>query len=82
MVIDHDETNAHMGVCRSFDLARAVDSLAVTIEKQSEHSARRILCGAGATMIEVAFTGGDFSNHLNDEVREIIVGDPIAEIRR
>jgi hypothetical protein len=51
-------------------------------DEQAHHHCGRILLGAGAALIDLGAAHIDLRHRVHDEMHQMILGQPVAQIRR
>jgi len=82
MGVAGNETHGHVLIGRQFDLPRTKNPDRVTIDEQAQHHPRRILFGAGAPCVGLHLTQVHAFDGFDDKVRQMVVRNPVAQIRR
>ena len=80
MQVGAEEAHGHITVRGGLDRARAEPSGGVAIDEQGEHHRGRILFTACAAMVHMEVAGGNLLNSIEDQVDQMICGQPLAQV--
>jgi hypothetical protein len=75
-------THGHVAAGCPLDAAAAEEAVGVAVDEQGEHHRRRELRVAAAAVIDGEGAQRQPLDGLDDEVNQIILRDPIAQVRR
>src|SRR3546814_159320 len=67
---------------RPLDPPRGEDPVGIAVDQQRQHQPRVVLRLAGALPVHLERTKADTLDSLDDEMRKIVLRDPLAQIRR
>ena len=82
MVVGQEIAHGHIAVAGPFDAAGTENAIGVAVEEQRQHDVGRILGVAAALVVDGEGTEGQAFDGRNDEVDQIILGHPVAQVRR
>lgn len=82
MSVGAEVTHGHGAGGRGFDGPGAEASGGVAVDEQRQHHGRSILLAARAAVIDVEVGGGNLLHRINDEMDDVTLGHPLAQITR
>ena len=82
MSVGGEVAHGHVAIGGPLDAAGAEDAVGVAVEEQGQHGVGRILGVAGALVVHGEGGQGQAVHGLDDEVDEVILGHPVAQVRR
>ena len=82
MRVGAEVTHGHVAVGGALDAAAAEGAVGVAVDEQREHHRRRELRVAAAAVVDGEGAQWQPLDGLEDEVNQIILRDPVAQIRR
>ena len=82
MRVGAEVTHGHVAVGGALDAAAAEGAVGVAVDEQREHHRRRELRVAAAAVVDGEGAQRQPLDGLDDEMDQVILGDPIAQVRR